>query len=177
MSEPNRSARVIGRNHGLNANEMAFLLEQQGFLEGAPGARGLTVKGRQYGTVEDVFYGGGGSPKAYEKVTYSPELEAVLDFSDEAKQRARDAARQRADTLRAERAAQDAAAFPDLADDAIDEGSSVPPLHVEIVTALAGAALTVAYFRYGPRLKRLWSDNAVPRLAQIVNRSGGDQPA
>ena len=44
-----KSARVLGWEFGRNAREMNALLKQQGYLDGEPGAYGLTEKGKQYG--------------------------------------------------------------------------------------------------------------------------------
>ncbi|AVV41797.1 hypothetical protein C6376_10440 [Streptomyces sp. P3] len=55
-----KSARVLGQEFGLSARQMNELLKEHGYLDGSPGAYGLTDKGQQYGEEQYHSRGTGG---------------------------------------------------------------------------------------------------------------------
>ena len=56
----NKSARVLGQEIGLTAQEMNQLLKAEGMLEGEPGAYSPTEKGKKYVNETDYHRGPGG---------------------------------------------------------------------------------------------------------------------
>lgn len=55
-----KSARVLGYDLRMSAQDMNALLKEHGYLAGEPGAYGLTEKGMQFGHEEDHHRGPGG---------------------------------------------------------------------------------------------------------------------
>lgn len=91
-SLPNRSARILGWDHGLNAVEMNLALKAHGFLEGEPGAYRVTEKGLPFATETFETRGTGGYPqynRSWETRTWDPSIADQLDITDELKQSVR----------------------------------------------------------------------------------------
>jgi len=55
-----KSARVLGEDYGLTAQEMNFVLKEEGFLEGESGNYVITEKGEEYANEQDHHQGTGG---------------------------------------------------------------------------------------------------------------------
>lgn len=91
-SLPNRSARILGRDHGLNAIEMNLALKAHGFLEGEPGVYRVTEKGLPFATETFESRGTGGYPqynRRWQTRTWDPSIADQLDITDELKQSVR----------------------------------------------------------------------------------------
>ncbi|BDF68137.1 hypothetical protein CE91St43_21090 [Oscillospiraceae bacterium] len=80
------SARVLGQNYGLTAEEMNRVLVKQGFLQGTPGNYDVTQKALQY-AVEKDFHRGTGGYACYNRYwttrTFDDSIKDVLDVSAE----------------------------------------------------------------------------------------------
>lgn len=80
------SARILGRDYGLTAEEMNRVLVKLGFLKGLPGDYSLTEKAMQY-AVEKDFHRGVGGYSYYNRYwttrTFDDSIKEVLDISDE----------------------------------------------------------------------------------------------
>lgn len=82
-----KSARVLGRDFSLTARQMNELLKEYGYLDGKPGAYGLTEKGQQYAEEQYHSRGTGGSAQYnpnWETRTWSDGTEAALKADMEA---------------------------------------------------------------------------------------------
>ena len=82
-----KSARVLGWEFGRTARGMNALLEQYGYLHGAPGAYGLTEKGRQYAQEQHHTRGTGGYAhynRSWDTRTWNDETAAALRADMEA---------------------------------------------------------------------------------------------
>lgn len=76
-----KSARVLGREFGKSAQEINVLLKEHGYLDGAPGAYGLTDKGERYAEEQYHSRGTGGYAhynRHWETRTWSDETVAAL---------------------------------------------------------------------------------------------------
>ncbi|QZY19318.1 hypothetical protein [Streptomyces decoyicus] len=76
-----KSARVLGWEFGRTAREMNALLKEHGYLDGNPGAYGLTEKGQQYAEEQYHSRGTGGYAQynpSWETRTWSDETAAAL---------------------------------------------------------------------------------------------------
>lgn len=105
MDSQNRPLNVsqLGQEHGLSGQEMNQVLLNKGFLFGEPGAYGLTEAGEEFGTETDHHNGYGGSARREWSTThFDPRIRDELEITDEEKQQARKALRER----RAEQAAE-----------------------------------------------------------------------
>ena len=158
----------MGADHNLTAVEMNFLLKEEGFLYGGPGAYGLTAKGEQYANER---YVSPGPRSTYVQTTWNPQTTDELDLSDDRKREIRDAVAA-ARRQKAEQRAADAY-DPDAAADG-EERSGLDPLLV----AAVGAALA-AVSAYGiwvvPHLRTLWANKAAPHIERLRNR-GNEEP-
>lgn len=78
------SARVLGKDYGLTAEEMNRILVKQGFLQGVPGDYSVTQKGLQY-AVEKNFHRGTGGYSRYNCYwttrTFDDSIKEALDVS------------------------------------------------------------------------------------------------
>ena len=80
------SARYLGQEYGLTAEETNRLLFKQGILTGKPGAYDVTPKGRPY-VVTEYYHRGTGGYDHYNSYwstrTYDENIKEILDFSAE----------------------------------------------------------------------------------------------
>lgn len=81
---PKLTARGIGRLIGATDVEVNYLLKDQGFLYGEPGAYGVTPKGKEFGVqrLHDNGYGGS-AHRSWETTHFAPSITKVLDSSPE----------------------------------------------------------------------------------------------
>ncbi len=82
----NKSARQLGYEHGLTAQEMNYILKEKGFLEGKPGEYFLTERGKTYAKEQD-FHRGTGGYQHYNRYwttrSWDEDIINELDLSDE----------------------------------------------------------------------------------------------
>ena len=111
-----KSARILGKEFGLNSQEMNQLLKDQEFLKGDPGAYVVTEKGAQFANETYFNRGTGGYSwfnRSWTTRTWDESIINVLDTSPERCQAARDAVaearRLKWDAIKAERSEADAA--------------------------------------------------------------------
>lgn len=80
------SARILGHDYGLTAEEMNRVLVKLGFLKGSPGDYSLTEKAMQY-AVEKDFHRGNGGYACYNRYwttrSFDDSIKQVLDISSE----------------------------------------------------------------------------------------------
>lgn len=80
------SARILGQEYGLTAEEMNRVLVKLGFLKGFPGEYSLTEKALQY-AVEQDYHRGTGGYSCYNRYwttrTFDDSIKEVLDISTE----------------------------------------------------------------------------------------------
>lgn len=81
-----KSARILGDECGLTAQEMNRILKKQGFLEGEPGNYSLTEKGRQFG---EEKYKRTGPRSDYVLITYDDSIKKELNITKELKEEIR----------------------------------------------------------------------------------------
>lgn len=78
------SARILGQDYGLTAEEMNRVLVKQGFLQGTPGNYSMTQKALQY-AVEKSFHRGTGGYACYNRYwstrTFDDSIKEALDVS------------------------------------------------------------------------------------------------
>ena len=89
-----KSATVLGKPYYMNGRQFNFLLYQQGFLEGNPGAWSLTPKGEQFAEIRDYHRGTGGYDhynRYWSEIIWKDDIVEHLNLSVKAQQRAIDA--------------------------------------------------------------------------------------
>jgi len=182
-----KSARLLGMEFGKTAREMNELLKEHGYLEGSPGAYGLTEKGKQFGEEEDHHRGVGGYAHYNRDWITTTWDEPVLDAI------AKDIANQStAHEQGAGSAGEDVPAEQDAGstDEISSEEDFAAPIELVLesdnddrdldkIYAWVGAA--VVAFAVGrtvaPYAKRWWDDTAAPRTKKVWRKITNSEPA
>ena len=179
------SARILGKDLGLNSQEMNQLLKDQGFLDGEPGAYTVTEKGAQFAREVDFHRGLGGSlryNRYWTQRTWEESIKDAIDTSPENCQAARnaiaEARRLKWDTIKAERI-QAAAAFrvshPDLfpveKTESTMSDSDNGLSRLAVTGIVAGGIAAIIGIGYGiheatPYIKAWWRKNVSSRFHQ-----------
>jgi len=160
-SLPNRSARILGRDHGLNAVEMNLALKGHGFLDGEPGAYRVTEKGLPFATETFESRGTGGYPQynpSWETRTWNPKITDELNITDALKQSVRAEA-----SLLRQRQAEARVASSIAGERGGDGGGAARQLDVRRLMIGVAVALGVTASAYG--IWRLYDHRRKNRLA------------
>jgi hypothetical protein len=165
-SLPNRSARILGWDHGLNAVEMNLALKAHGFLEGEPGAYRVTEKGLPFATETFESRGTGGYPQynpSWETRTWDPSITDELDITDELKQSVRAEA-----TLLRQRQAEARAASSNMGESGGEDGFDVARqldrkrLMIGVAIAIGITASAYAIWKLRERQQRAKTQSSDP---------------
>lgn len=172
-----KSARILGEKHNLTAQEMNYILNKNGFLDGEPGDYFPSEIGKQYASQKDFHRGTGGYARYnryWTTTTWDDSIEDVLQITPELKEEARNAvATRRQIQADARRAASEVAdqrfheaqenfqAVLSNKSDSNESSSSVNGWGV------AGWVLLTAGVAYGaykaaPHVKHWWENKVVP---------------
>jgi len=112
------SATLLGRAHGLTGAEMNYLLKEEGFLYGEPGAYGVTPKGEPYANQKDHHRGTGGYSwynRYWDTRSWDPRILDDIDLSPGRRREVQEgAAEQRRARAAARAAEQDALKQPSI---------------------------------------------------------------
>jgi hypothetical protein len=160
-----KSARVLGREFGCTAREMNELLKNHGYLDGEPGAYGLTEKGERYGDEQRHSRGTGGYAhynRSWETRRWSDATAAALRADIETNPRDFDAGPENDEAVERE-------PFVDYSGDADDEPQ---PTWVEI--AIGGAMIGALLL--APRVKPFWNDALRPAAKDLRDRFTKHEP-
>lgn len=170
------SARILGHDYGLTAEEMNRVLVKQGFLQGTPGDYSITQKSLQY-AVEKDFHRGTGGYACYNRYwttrTFDDSIKEALDVSADlinevrneiatdraARYAAQAAARAQANAdflakQAAEKAVQEAAAVAALeADELLVKLKKVGKIGLAVGGVILGG---YGIYKTAPKVKTLW---------------------
>lgn len=163
-----KSSRILGQNYGLTAQEMNFVLKEEGFLEGEPGNYIVTEKGRKYADEQNHHRGTGGY-EHYNRYwitrTWDEDIEDELNISEKRKSEIRQAirlARQKANEPEEEGTTVE---YYDDGDNDIGHVNN-DELVIAVATFLT-AAVTYGIYKATPHIKQWWNDKATPGLKKI----------
>jgi hypothetical protein len=168
-----KSARILGGEYGLTAQEMNFLLKEEGFLKGKPGAYNVTEKGRAYAEEQYHHRGPGGYSwynRDWDTRTWDDGITAELDITQDRKRELRQAmaaAKQAADEQKT-KVQQLSTTVTTLKD------AETPRISNRNLVAGIGA-LVVFYgvYKAAPYVKQLWNEKAAPGLSKMKNKVVG----
>ena len=172
------SARVLGQDYGLTAEEMNRILVKLGFLQGTPGDYSVTQKALQYAVKKD-FHRGTGGYACYNRYwttrTFDDSIKNVLDVSAElinevrgeiaadraARYAAQAAARAQANAeFLAKQAAEKAA--QELAERNAREAEAIIARWKKAgkISLVVGGVIIVGYgiYKISPQVKQWWND-------------------
>jgi hypothetical protein len=175
-----KSARILGQDYELTAQEMNFVLREEGFLGGEPGSYTVTEKGARFAHEQDHSRGTGGYGqynRAWTTRTWDDEIADEMDITEERKSAIRQAisvAKQRI----GESSDEGAVAKPDTFD---SEHTDTADGNDDALAAAVGFLLVTvsAYgiYKVAPYIKQLWDDKAVSGLKKIRDRVLAKQEA
>ncbi len=173
------SARILGQEYGLTAEEMNRVLAKQGFLQGTPGDYSVTQKALQY-AVEKDFHRGTGGYACYNRYwttrTFDDSIKETLDVSADLISEVRSeiaadrAARYAAQTAARAQANADFLA-KQAAEKATQEAAELASLEaVELIAKwkkagkiglIVGGVIIVGYgiYKLTPKLKAWWEEH------------------
>lgn len=155
-----KSARVLGWEFGRTDREMNVLLKEHGYLDGNPGAYGLTEKGQQYAKEQYHSRGTGGYAqynRSWGTVTWSDETAAALKADMEANPGGFDAG----DSPAEEEDAFGNEPFVDCSGSGDDDDPQPSWKGLAIGGAVVGALLIV------PHVKPFWNNKVKPAAKKL----------
>lgn len=160
-----KSARILGQDFGLTAQEMNFVLKEEGFLDGDPGNYAVTEKGLKF--AEDNYNGRsyGYYNQGWPTRTWDDRIADELDITEDRKKEIRQAisiAKQKINESQDESIAIEC-------DSCINEDANNNAL-VMAVGALLVAVSAYGIYKAAPYIKRWWKDKAVPNLKKMKNK-------
>lgn len=177
-----KSARLLGQEYGLTAEEMNWLLKEEGFLDGEPGAYYVTEKGAPYASESDFHRGVGGYSfynRYWTQRTWDESIKEVLDVSPEmisaSRQAIMIARQQRREAISAEQALSEKTSEPFDISRVPADGNGMSAL---IKTGIiAGGTLIVAGISYGfykasPYIKKWWNKKIRPLYKKRTKDEG-----
>lgn len=180
------SARILGQDYGLTAEEMNRVLVKQGFLQGTPGNYSLTQKALEY-AVEKDFHRGTGGYACYNRYwttrTFDDSIKEALNVSADLINEVRgEIAADRAARYAAQAAARAQANADFLtkqtAEKAAQEAAEIATKETEELIAkwkkagkiglIAGGVLIVGYgvYKVTPHIKKWWQERNHTELAE-----------
>lgn len=166
-----KSATTLGKEYGLTNQEMNYVLKKEGYLTGGPGDYNVSEKGAPYADVNDYHRGPGGYAhynRDWVTIHWDELLKDALDITEELKEEAREAVRERRKQLQDERKAASIRAEEEFLarqreneeDDEEDEELSNGGWSPLKVGALITIVATVGYGIYiaTPHVKKWWKN-------------------
>ena len=87
-----KSARILGQEFGLTAQEMNFILKEDGYLDGEPGRYTVTEKGQVFAREQDHHRGTGGYDyynRRWSTISWDEKIADELNITDKRKRRIR----------------------------------------------------------------------------------------
>lgn len=175
-----KSARVLGQEYGLTAQEMNFVLKEEGYLDGEPGNYFVTEKGEKYAKEQDHHRGTGGYAhynRYWTTRTWDDGIVDELDITAERKREIREAislAKQKLNKSEDNNLAGDYNSYGNEYVGVADDNDSEDDLDAAVgVLLLAASAYGV--YKVAPHVKRWWNDKAVPGLKKMKNKIAGKE--
>ena len=171
-----KSARVLGEEYGLTAQEMNYILKKQGFLQGEAGEYSVTAKGAPFAEEQDFHRGTGGYANYNRYWTTRSWDENIIDelgLTEDSIREAREAVaasrKQHWEEIKAARAEADAAF---LARYNQNQAESAENIEAEdesddglLVAGIAGLLLLgYGIYKAVPHVVKWWKGNIAPKL-------------
>ena len=172
-----KSARIMGQDYGLTAQEMNFVLREEGYLDGEPGSYSVTEKGLAYAVEEDHHRGTGGYSwynRYWTTRTWDDSIQDEIEITDERKKEIREALALAKQKIR-ESEDEDisiSSADIDIDNEEVSKDNDSDPLVLAIGALIVGVSVYGIY-KAAPYVKSWWNDKAVPGIRQLKNRISG----
>jgi len=169
-----KSARVLGQDYGLTAQEMNHVLKEEGYLEGESGNYSVTEKGEKYVSEQDHSRGTGGYSfynPSWTTRTWDEEITDELDITEDRKKEIRKEmkeSRQKVNEPEDESIEFDYG-YEDADTDTNTTDDTSGGFFLVLAILLAGCGIKKA----APYAKRFWDDSAKPFLNEDKNKVVG----
>lgn len=169
------NARQLGAEFGLTAQEMNFILREEGFLYGEPGAYGVTDKGAPYASERD-FHRGVGGYSTYNKYwtarRWDESITDEFEIDADRKRELREAIAA-AKQLKLDVDAVETPAVVEASPDSTGLTDAQKALILAVGVVLV-AATAYGVYKLTPTIKRLWTEKVAPNLKALKDRIWGD---
>ncbi|WP_027628555.1 hypothetical protein [Ruminiclostridium cellobioparum] len=169
-----KSARSLGQDYGLTAQEMNFVLKEEGYLNGESGDYTVTEKGEKYAEERDYHRGTGGYAhynRYWTTRTWNDEIQDEIDITEERIREIRQAIALAKQKVNAQEEEYTAVEYYENSNENTSESNT--DVFVIAVSTLLTAAATYGIYKTAPHIKRWWSDTAVPGLKKAKNKLTG----
>lgn len=171
-----KSARVLGQEYGLTAQEMNFVLKEEGYLDGEPGNYLVTEKGEKYAKEQDHHRGTGGYAhynRYWTTRTWEDGIASELDITAERKKEIREAislAKQNLNKSEDYNSYGNGNEYAGVSDDNDNMDAFVAAVGVLLLAASAYSVNKAA-----PHIKRWLSVTVVPGLKKMKCKIAGKE--
>ncbi|MEU7673513.1 hypothetical protein AB0C42_01695 [Micromonospora taraxaci] len=170
-----KSATALGQLFGVTSQVMNVILKELGYLEGAPGAYGVTEKGAKYAFEKDYHRGPGGYSwynRDWTTRTWDAAIVDELHVTDDLKRKAQEAVSAARAAKRVAKAVANHVGVD--ADTVVDNAANVTSSGKKAGVAAAGLAVLAgsAYgiYKAAPHAKKLLGEKVVPGLKNIKDK-------
>jgi hypothetical protein len=183
-----KSARILGQEFGLSAQEMNFILREEGFLDGVAGNYTVTEKGKKYAEEQDYHRGTGGYShynRYWTTRTWDDGIADELDITQERIRKTRQAvssSKQKTNESVNESVYESVdEGLPIECDDySVEDVNTTDDNNDGVGEAITFIFLAVAAYEIyqvaAPHVKRLWGDKVAPGLENLKNKVTGRSP-
>lgn len=174
-----KSARQLGEKCGLSAQEMNYALKEAGLLDGEPGERFVTEKGKAFATEKDYHRGPGGYPSYnvdWTEISWDSAVKNQLDLSPKHKQEIREAVKEER-RLRREAKAEASRLYWEAVEQKSDpqnENCTKPSSDIDkwieiggILVGVVGGVILII-----PKAKVFWREKVKPTYQKVVAKFG-----
>jgi len=177
-----KSARILGEEYGLTAQEMNFILKEEGYLDGEPGNYSVTEKGEKYAMEEDHHRGTGGYDwynRYWTTRTWDDGIRDELDITAERKRELRKAIsleKQELNKQKDNSSADENYSYrtgnenEGVADDVDNEDTLLESFGLLLLSISA-----FGFYKAAPYVTRWWNNKAVPGLKKMKNKIAGKE--
>jgi len=172
-----KSARILGQEYGLTAQEMNFVLKEEGYLRGEAGEYTITDKGKPYAEEKDFHRGTGGyahynrdwTTRVWDE-SIKDELNVTSDKKEAARKAVAEKRRQHGYDIKAARAEADAAFLErynqkDEKNNVSDAPSEDDSNLLKSVLIIGGLiVLCISAYKAFPHVVKWWKGSVAPIL-------------
>ena len=168
------SARILGWDYGLNAQEMNRVLVKEGYLKGQPGNYSLTEKALNFAKEQDFHRGTGGYShynRYWETRTFDDSIKKLLNVTPELKEEVRsEIVAERVARYAAQAASRAQAEAEFLANQAVKETAELAAEEAEefmrkckkagVVGLIIIGSIIIGYgvYKTAPKVKKWWKE-------------------
>ena len=172
-----KSARLLGQTLGLSAQEINFILKEEGFLAGEPGKYSVTEKGAKYAIEKDFQRGTGGYDhynRHWNTRSWDDGIISELDITDDKKKAIREAITVAKRKINEANGVEKAIDLDNVRIDEINSTDTNKKVLIIAIIVLLLAVSSYGLYKAAPYIKRWWNNKVEPRLKRLKEEVIGD---